>query len=159
MPSVTGGSSLVPWFPGLMTVDRARLHSLRSVPLAPSPWFLHPGCWHDDARDFVAGSSSPAAPSRFSRTVARTARRCCMKHCDTTECPREGYGPKGIHHDHCLSPGRGGGCPIRARSEGGSSAPLEATRGRVNGWPQRPERVPVTTRISGSSCGRESSSV
>ena len=28
----------------------------------------------------------------------------------------------------------------RARSEGGISAPLEVTRGRVNGWPQRPER-------------------
>ncbi|MGV8087446.1 MAG: hypothetical protein ACP5NU_00100 [Methanomicrobiales archaeon] len=61
--------------------------------------------------------------------------------------PREGYGPKGIHHDHCLSPGRGGGRSIGARSGGGSSAPLEATRGRVNGWPQRPERAPVTTRI------------
>jgi len=46
-----------------------------------------------------------------------------------------------------------------ARSEGGSSAPLEATRGRGSGWPQRPERVPVTTRISGSSCDRESLSV
>ncbi|HNL85820.1 MAG TPA: hypothetical protein PKH71_01545 [Methanoregulaceae archaeon] len=113
----------------------------------------------EDARDFVAGSSSPAAPSRSSRTIARTARRCCMKYCITTECPREGYGPKGIHHDHCLSRGRGGGCPIRARSEGGSSAPLEVTRSRERGGPQRPERVPVTTRISGSSCGRESLSV
>ncbi len=45
-----------------------------------------------------------------------------------------------MHHDHCLSLGRGGSRPIGARSEGGSSAPLEATRGRVNGWPQRPER-------------------
>ena len=35
----------------------------------------------------------------------------------------------------------------------------EATRGRGSGWPQRPERPPVTTRISGSSCGRESLSV
>jgi len=34
-----------------------------------------------------------------------------------------------------------GGRPIRARSEGGSSAPLEATRGRECGWPQRPERA------------------
>ncbi len=113
----------------------------------------------EDARDFVAGSSSPAAPSRSSRTVPRTARRCNTKHCITTECPKEGYGPKGIHRDHCLSPGRGGGRPIGARSGGGSSAPLEATRGRVNRWPQRPERAPVTTRISGSSCGRESPSV
>ncbi|GEM_PF-2195585 len=46
-----------------------------------------------------------------------------------------------------------------ARSEGGSSAPLEATRGRGSGWPLRPERAPVTTRISESSCGRESLSV
>ncbi len=55
-------------------------------------------------------------------------------------CPREGYGLKGIHHNHCLSPGRGGGRPIGSRSEGGSSAPLEATRGRGSGWPQRPEQ-------------------
>jgi len=36
-------------------------------------------------------------------------------------------------HDHCLSLGRGGGHPIGARSEGGSSAPLEAMRGRGSG--------------------------
>ncbi|MDH7510404.1 MAG: hypothetical protein QHH04_05110 [Methanolinea sp.] len=34
---------------------------------------------NEDARDFVAGSSSPAAPSRSSRTVARTARRCWLE--------------------------------------------------------------------------------
>jgi len=43
----------------------------------PSPYSLFLGCWHLDARDFVAGSSSPAAPSRSSQTIARTARRCC----------------------------------------------------------------------------------
>ncbi|MCE5298621.1 MAG: hypothetical protein LLF84_06735 [Methanoregulaceae archaeon] len=59
----------------LQTVDRARLHSLRSVTLAPSPWTFIQEWWYMDARDFVAGSSSPAAPSRSSRTVPRTARR------------------------------------------------------------------------------------
>ncbi|HNW79929.1 MAG TPA: hypothetical protein PKJ91_00440 [Methanoregulaceae archaeon] len=39
----------------------------------------------EDARDFVAGSSSPAAPSRSSRTVARTARRCCMRYCENPQ--------------------------------------------------------------------------
>ncbi|HQA79615.1 MAG TPA: hypothetical protein PLV96_02325 [Methanoregulaceae archaeon] len=33
--------------------------------------------WHEDARDFVASSSSPAAWTRSSRTAARTARRYC----------------------------------------------------------------------------------
>ncbi len=42
---------------------------------APSPCFLFLGWRESDARDFVAGSSSPAAPSRSSRTAARTARR------------------------------------------------------------------------------------
>ena len=37
--------------------------------------------------------------------------------------PQTRVWPKGILHDHCLSLGRGGGRPIRARSEGGSSAP------------------------------------
>lgn len=35
----------------------------------------------------------------------------------------------------------------------------KATRDRMNTRPQRPERAPITTRISGSSCGRESLSV
>ncbi|MCU0628746.1 MAG: hypothetical protein MUE45_04585 [Methanoregulaceae archaeon] len=45
------------------------------------------------------------------------------------------------------------------RSEGGSSAPLEAMRGRESGWPQRPERATVTTCISGLSCGNETLTV
>jgi len=114
---------------------------------------------NEDARDFVAGASSPAALPDPRGPFHGPLVAVCMKHCGSRECPREGYGPKGIHHDHCLSDGRGGGRPIRARSVGGSSAPLEATRGRESGWPQRPERAPVTTRISGLSCGRESSSV
>ena len=49
--------------------------------------------------------------------------------------------------------------PFRTRSEGSSSAPLETTRVRGRGWSRRPERAPVSTHISGSSCGRESLSV
>jgi hypothetical protein len=86
-------------------VDRARLHSLRSVPLAPSPWFFFLDVVNEDARDLVAGSSSPAAPSRSSRTATRTARCCCTGYRVTQRMPQRGYSPKGILHDHCLSPG------------------------------------------------------
>ena len=50
----------------LLTVDRARLHF---VTLAPSPCPLLLDRWNSDARDFVAGSSSPAAWARSSRTA------------------------------------------------------------------------------------------
>ena len=33
-------------FSRLLSVDRARLHSVRSVPLAPSPWSLFLHCWY-----------------------------------------------------------------------------------------------------------------
>ena len=103
--------------------------------------------------------SADGRPCSAPLPPVRSARRCCMKYCITTECPREGYGPEGVHHDHCLSLGRGGGRPQRREAKGVAVPPLEATRGRGRGWPQRPERAPVTTRISGSSCGRESLSV
>jgi len=63
---------------------------------------------------------------------------------------------KGIHHDHCLSYGGGGGCPLIARSEGVAVPVPKAKRGRESGRPQRPERASVTTLISESSCGCES---
>ena len=45
---------------------------------APSPCSLFLDWWDSDARDFVTGSSSPAALSRSSQTVTRTARRCWL---------------------------------------------------------------------------------
>ena len=103
--SVTGCFLAVLRYLGLLAVDRARLHS---VPLAPSPWFLVLDCWQEDARDFVAGSSSPAASTRSSRTVPRTARRCDTGSSNFQTILRPSKCPKGFHPAYCLSPGRGG---------------------------------------------------
>ncbi|HOT04312.1 MAG TPA: hypothetical protein PK069_09045 [Methanolinea sp.] len=76
----------------------------------------------------TAGLDSPGRLLRF-RSVTPSGR-------STGRSARSRYtgsGPKGTPHDHCLSSGRGGGRSIRARSEGGSSAPLEVTRGRGSG--------------------------
>jgi len=89
---------------------------------------------NDDARDFVAGSSSPAAPSRSSRTVSRTARRWLLGNTVIQKnAPDKGMARRASFMITASPVGRGGGRPIRARSGGGSSAPLEATRGRESG--------------------------
>ena len=101
-----------------------------------------------DARDFVAGSSSPAASSHSSRTVARTARRCCMKYCDTTECPRRGYGPKGVHHDHCLSLGEEEAVLSGRGAKGVAVPPWKRREAGGVGGHSGPKRAPVTECIS-----------
>ena len=131
MPLVTGGSSL---FPGCLGIADGRpcsspLYIARTVSLISLPGLLV-------SKTPVISSQAPhhrlhnhAPRGPFHGPLVAV----CMKPCGSRECPREGHGPKGIHHDHCLSRGRGGSRPTRARSEGGSSAPLEVTRGWGSG--------------------------
>jgi len=85
----------------------------------------------DDARDFVADSSSPATLPRSSRTIARIALRCCMTSFKVFYISQERKCPKG---DIIItaSPLRERRSPARRGEERGTVAvPVpKVTRGR-----------------------------
>jgi len=69
-----------------------------------------------------------------------------MKHCDTiSNGPRQGYDPNGIHHDYCLSNGRGGGRPIGRGAKGVAVPP---------GSDERPGEWVTTAARTSTATGR-----